>query len=432
MKDITKRLASLRLTLVLLLLLALTSAVGTFLPQGRDPAGYVEMLGEAGASIVKALALGDMYHSPWYHFLLILLFLNMAACMITRLPAMMSSIRGEAALRRRAVLETGQGEVDDNEVEEDLVRKILALGYRERKGEPERVFSRGGLGYVCTLGGHLSLLVIVVFSLAGSSLGFIGTQRVFVGGSTETFFNWKTLSDTPLSFTLVAEQFHKIPHPIAMRIGVLEVATGKKEKLITTHVGDTFSVPGLSGEINLFGFDPETKQFQAQWTDANGEQVEIKAEEEIGESGLALVPVAFAVFPEKQAIARTSLIRDEEVLASGDIEVNHPLYYQGLAIFLTDYGIDPYGLPYVGYQIVKDPGQVGVWTGCILFLIFVTGALFIRHRCVVMKKEGGILKVYVSSRGDRDKAVEELVSAVESGRMGAWNLGHGTWNADLR
>jgi cytochrome c biogenesis protein len=83
MKDITKRLASLRLTLVLLLLLALISAVGTFLPQGREPAGYVEMLGEAGARIVRALALGDMYHSPWYHFLLILLFLNMAACMIT-------------------------------------------------------------------------------------------------------------------------------------------------------------------------------------------------------------------------------------------------------------------------------------------------------------------------------------------------------------
>jgi hypothetical protein len=270
------------------------------------------------------------------------------------------------------------------------------------------VFSRGGLGYVCTLGGHLSLLVIVVFSLAGSSLGFIGTQRVFVGGSTETFFNWKTLSDDSLPFTLVAEEFHKVPHPIAMRIGVMEVATGKKGKLITTHVGDDFQVPGLPGRVRLLSFDTEIKQFEALWTTGEGGQVRVKADEQIGESGLALVPVSFAVFPEKQAIARTSLVRDEEVLASGDIEVNHPLYYQGLVIFLTDYGIDPYGLPYVGYQIVRDPGQVGVWTGCILFLIFVTGALFIRHRCVVMKKEDGILKVYVSSRGGRDKAVEEL------------------------
>ncbi|TNF45527.1 hypothetical protein EP232_05765 [bacterium] len=240
----------------------------------------------------------------------------------------------------------------------------------------------------------------------------MGTQRVFVGGSTDTFFNWKTLSDTPLPFILAVEEFQKIPHPIALKIGVKEAATGKKEKLITTHVGDSFGLPGFSGKVKLLGFDPETKQLLALWTDANGRQIEIKAEEEISGTGLALVPVAFAVFPEKRAIARTSLVRDEEVLASGDVEVNHPLYYQGLAIFLTDYGVDPYGLPYVGYQIVKDPGQKGVWTGCVLFLVFVTGSLFIRHRCVVITREDGILKVYVSSRGDRDKAVEELLEAV--------------------
>ena len=100
------------------------------------------------------------------------------------------------------------------------------------------------------------------------------------------------------------------------------------------------------------------------------------------------------------------------MVVSAEVEVNHPLHYQGLAIFLTDYGIDPYGLPYVGYQIVKDPGQWGVWAGSILFLGFVTGALFIRHRCVVMTAEDGILKVYVSSRGDRDQVVEELLAAI--------------------
>lgn len=411
--------ASLRLTLVLLLSLALTSAVGTFLPQGMEPARYVQMLGESGARIVQALGLGNMYHSPWFRSILILLFLNMAACMIRRVPAMISSLKGEAALRRSPVMEAEGGEG----VEESLAGAITALGYREREGESGRVFSRGGFGYVCTLGSHLSLLVIVVFSLAGSSLGFIGTQRVFVGGSTGTFFNWKTLSDTPLPFTLAAEEFKTIPNPIALKIGVLEVATGKKGKLITTHVGGTLDLPGLPGKVRLLGFDPETTQLQALWTDADGRQLEIRAEEPIGESGLALVTVAFALFPEKRAIARTSLIRGGDVIASGDIEVNHPLYYQGLAIFLTDYGTDPYGLPYVGYQIVKDPGQMGVWTGCILFLVFVTGALFIRHRCVVVTKEGGLLKVYLSSRGDRDKAVEELLEALATVRPSDWARG---------
>jgi len=407
-KIIMKRLASLRLTLTLLLLLALTSSVGTFLPQGRDPAGYVQMLGSTGAGVVKALVLGDMYHSPWYRLILVLLFLNMAACMITRLPAMGSSLRGEAALRRSPVLEIAHGDLHG----EVLEREILALGYVRRKGASGKVFSRGGFGYVCTLGAHLSILVIVLSSLMGSAVGFIGTQRVFVGDSTETFYNWKTLSDTPLPFTLNAESFRKVPHPVALRIGIMETETGKKGKLITTHVGDEFRLPGTSGKVKVLGFNAETKQLRALWTDTGGKQFEIKSEEGIGETGLSLVPVAFARFPEKQAIAQTSLVRNGTVIVSAEVEVNHPLRYQGLAIFLTDYGIDPYGLPYVGYQIVKDPGQWGVWAGSILFLVFVTGALFIRHRCVVMTAEDGILKVYVSSRGNRDQVVEELLGAV--------------------
>ena len=410
-KDILKRFASLRLTLTLLLLLALTSAVGTFLPQGKDPAAYVQMLGNKGAGVVRALALGDMYHSPWYRFILFFLFLNMAACMILRLPAMISSLRGEAALRRSPVLESRNGKL----LEADLIHGVLGLGYTRKKGGSGRIFSRGGFGYVCTIGSHLSLLVIVVFSLAGSTLGFVGTQRVFVGDFTETFFNWKTLTDTPLPFTLNAEQFHTVPHPIALKIGIMEMDTGKKGKLITTHVGDDFGLPGISGKVKVLGFDTGTKELRALWTDAGGKQVEIGAEEQIGETGVGLVPVAFAQFPEKQAIARTNLVRDGSVIVSADVEVNHPLRYQGLAIFLTDYGIDPYGLPYVGYQIVKDPGQWGVWIGSVLFLIFVTGALFIRHRCVVITGEDGDLKVYLSSRGDRERAVEELLDAVESG-----------------
>lgn len=426
-KEITRRFASLRLTLALLLLLALTSAVGTFLPQGKDQADYIQMFGNKVARLIEFLALGDMYHSAWYRSILSVLFLNMAACMLTRLPAAISSLRGEGAMRRSPVVEAASS----RSLEEDLVSKILALGYTPGKGERARVFSRGGAGYVCTIGAHLSLLVIVLFSLSGSTLGFIGTQRVFVGDSTGTFFNWKTLSDDPLPFTLNAEEFTRVPHPIALRIGIRETDTGKKRKLITTHVGDDFGLPGVAGRVEILGFDTQKKEIRALWTDSRGKQFEIGAGEQIGETGLSIVPVAFAQFPEKQAIARTSLVRDGTVVASEDVEVNHPLRYEGLAIFLTDYGVDPFGLPYVGYQIVKDPGQWGVWTGSVLFLVFVTGAIFIRHRCVVVADQDGILGVYVSSRGDRDKVVGELLAAigvplpeeVDRGAMEKWSGG---------
>lgn len=406
--DIVNRLGSPRLTITLLLLLAGTSILGTVLPQGKTVAEYEALVGGAGAWAVKVLSLGDAYHSWWFRFLLLLLAANMISCMVSRIPAMLSSLRGEAALRRSPVW---QGAMDED-LEERLVGVLRSRRFSEKTREGRRILSKGRVGFVFTLAGHLSILIIMFFSALGSGLGFIGTQRVYVGDGTETYFNWKTMSDTRLPFTLMAEGLTSVPHPIALKIGIKDLASDRKVKLITTHVGDDFTVPGLPGRVVITGFDTEQKRFEGYWANPEGQRIGIGPNEEIAGSGLVLVPVAFAVFPEKQVLARTSLVRDDMVLASAEIAVNHPLHYQGLDIFLTDYGADPYGLPYVGYQIVKDPGKPGLWTGCVLFLLFITGALFVRHQCLVLVREGGALSIHLSARGVRAAAVEEVLEAV--------------------
>ena len=246
---------------------------------------------------------------------------------------------------------------------------------------------------------------------AGSSLGFVGTQRVHVGQSTDTYYNWKVQRDLPLPFRIAVEDFQILPYPTAVKLGVLRIDSGEKGRELTTHEGRVFSVPGVPGKVKVVSFDIQKKTYEALWLKPDGETIPFGTGDEIGSSGVSLVTTAFASFPEKEVFARTVLLDGNGVLARVDVAVNHPISMQGLDIYLTDYGRDKFGSPYVGYQIVSDPGKPGVWAGSILFLLSVTGALFIRPRCVVIRRQAGRLLVHMSGRGHGMENEQELVMA---------------------
>jgi cytochrome c biogenesis protein ResB len=404
MRSIINKLASLKLTLTLFLLLGLTSAFGTFLPQGPDTGAWEELLGAAGARIAAAAGLVDFYHSPWFQLLLVGLSLNMSACMWSRFPGMVGAVKGQAALGRKPILQFP----DDDGSAHRLFDAMAGLGFREGRIDRGRLFNRRTVSYLFVLITHASLLMIMGASFIGSTAGFILTQRIYVGDTADTAFNWKVMSDVPLPFQVRTDDLVIVPNPVGVRLGVLNIKTGEKGELITTHEGDSFTVPGLPGRVTLDEFDPEAKQFTARWTEAPG--TIFGGSEEIGRSGLALVPVAFATWPERQVLAPTTLLVNGVELLTEEISVNHPLNQDGIRIYLTDYGKDQFGLPYVGFQFVNDPGEMGVWIGSILFLIGTIGAVFTRHSCVVVTREDGWILVHLSSREDRQK-MADLIEA---------------------
>ena len=80
-------LISVKLTIVVLIALAATSAVGTVIPQNKSLAAYYQEYGETLFRIFYSLDLFDMYHSWWFLFLLLLLTLNVAFCSLNRFSA---------------------------------------------------------------------------------------------------------------------------------------------------------------------------------------------------------------------------------------------------------------------------------------------------------------------------------------------------------
>lgn len=78
---------SLKLTLVLIVVTALMSAIGTFIPQGEDEAQkLVESYGQAAFDRMHALGIDDVYRSWWFLSVLLLITLNFIACTLLRLP----------------------------------------------------------------------------------------------------------------------------------------------------------------------------------------------------------------------------------------------------------------------------------------------------------------------------------------------------------
>jgi cytochrome c biogenesis protein len=83
MKSIWKFFESVKLAIILLILLALVSVLGTLIPQGRDAAEYAARYGNLSGLLIK-LRLTGLYHSPWYLALLFLIGMNTIVCTLAR------------------------------------------------------------------------------------------------------------------------------------------------------------------------------------------------------------------------------------------------------------------------------------------------------------------------------------------------------------
>jgi len=77
---------SLKLSISLLIGLALTSIIGTVIPQVPVPQEYIQAISPFKLQLYDKLGFFDMYHSWWFILLLYLLTINLIACSIKRLP----------------------------------------------------------------------------------------------------------------------------------------------------------------------------------------------------------------------------------------------------------------------------------------------------------------------------------------------------------
>jgi cytochrome c biogenesis protein len=187
-----RQLTSMRTALVLLLLLALASVPGSVVPQERTDslkASQWKEDHETLTRIYEKLGLFDVYGSPWFAAIYLLLVVSLVGCIVPRSWVYAKAIRTPPPAAPRnltrlpdhATYTTG---TDADAVLERARTVLRKKGYRLR-AEPDETDAvsseRGYLREVGNLVFHLAVLVVLVGFAMGGLLGYKGGVILVTG-----------------------------------------------------------------------------------------------------------------------------------------------------------------------------------------------------------------------------------------------------------
>ena len=86
-------LISMKLAIWIIIVLAVTSILGTVVEQNQPPEKYRQVYEDWAYNLMDRINLFDMYHSWWFLLLLCLFTLNLTCCTIDRLPRAIRTVR---------------------------------------------------------------------------------------------------------------------------------------------------------------------------------------------------------------------------------------------------------------------------------------------------------------------------------------------------
>ncbi|GAB4167513.1 MAG: cytochrome c biogenesis protein ResB [Geothermobacteraceae bacterium] len=397
---------SLKLAIATLILLAITSIIGTVIQQNANPQDYIREYGPTAYKIFVALDFLDMYHSWWFITLLIVFAVNLTCCSIKRLPRIVRIVAHPEKTPDEKFFRTlgRKGEVETSlSAEEAAGRAAEAVGRlfgrTERTDVDGRIclftqkmaWSRFGVYVV-----HASILVIFAGALMGAFWGYKAFVNIPEGSSSDKV--WPRNSNQPieLGFTVRCDRFDVEFYPNSRRprefVSDLVVLEDGKEVLKKTiEVNDPLTYKGITFYQSSYGpMGNPLFHFKVRER-ATGETVEVKVRQ--GEPAALPGGAAFRVadfteqFQNFGAAARIELLpgmthdhKPGERHPSFVVLKNFPdfdaqrggKYIFSLLDFKQRY--------YTGLQVAKDPGVWVVWLGCFMMVVGCFAAFFLSHR----------------------------------------------------
>lgn len=254
--------ASVKLTVVVLLSLAIFSSIGTLIPQNQSPEEYLRALGPFRYRLFSTLDIFDMYHAWWFQFLIMMLVANIIICSIDRLRFTAKIIFVKTptfnlnSFRRRKTRKDFTINVDSGTVRETY-RSILAkqFGYcavvDTGKGFAVTV-EKGRWTRLGVYGVHLSVVVLLIGGLVGSLFGFEGFANIAEGETVSTIHIRNSNVSRTLPFAIRCDdfdvQFYDTGAPKLFRSDLVLLEDGKPVVEKSIIVNDPLRHKG----INIF------------------------------------------------------------------------------------------------------------------------------------------------------------------------------------
>ena len=193
-KNLVLKISSLRFAISLIIFIAISSGIGTFIPQGNKSKFYIDIFDDApifgflnGEKVLK-LQLDHIYTSFWFLFALILLCISLAACSFRRqIPSLKASLRWIEYKNEKKFSKLKLSSSYQINEDEDYISKadlfLKKRGWKTYKFKSHISARRGLIGKIGPLVVHIGLIILLIGSAYGSFTSQSKEQYLLPGES---------------------------------------------------------------------------------------------------------------------------------------------------------------------------------------------------------------------------------------------------------
>lgn len=190
--------SSVKLAVVLLIILAIVSVIGTVIQQNESPEKYLAEYSQSTVQLFETIGFFDMYHTWWFVLLLFLLTANLTVCTLDRFPHALRIITAplkpidddslKAVPFKKEILFKG----GMDKAEERAVKVLNARRYRyiesKSAGMTQFMTQKGVLSRLGVYITHTSIILIFVGALIGSFFGFKAFLNIPEGSASKVVY----------------------------------------------------------------------------------------------------------------------------------------------------------------------------------------------------------------------------------------------------
>ncbi|MBI5058155.1 MAG: cytochrome c biogenesis protein ResB [Deltaproteobacteria bacterium] len=429
---------SVKLAIITLIVLAVTSIFGTIIEQNQPPEKYHQIYEDWAFALMDRINLFDMYHAWWFLLLLVLFTVNLACCTIDRFPRMWKVVRNPRT-KLDGNLEKTLSQVDRWKKKgtvpdwaskyAEALSSAFAKPVATEEGGEVHLYAESGVasrfGVYVT---HLSIIIIFIGAIVGNVLGFKGYVNIPEGESVSQVPVRGGSRVQELGFTVRCNSFRVETYPSGQPkayISDLTVLEGGREVLRKKDVvvNDPLQYKGI-----WF--------YQSSYGQAGGATAQVAVRKADGSpmGTLALPP------NEPMRIEGYGTVRgvnyDQNLQGNGpalQLVVDRPgkpsaefWVYQSRpdldrqrndSLVFSFSGLNV--RQFTGLQVAKDPGVNVVWLGCALMVVGIIMAFFLSHQRVwvrLSKSQDGRVEVVLAGAASRNRlAFEKRFEKIQTG-----------------
>jgi len=419
--------ASVKLTVTLLLTLAVTSVIGTVIPQNENPASYLSEYGEFLYRIFSFLNIFDMYHSWWFQFLIFFLTINIVVCSIERLSSTWKTVftknpSFDIVRFRNSFKEEFSANHSPEELKSEFLPVVSKSFRYARLEETEKGFvifaEKGRWTRFGVYAVHLSVILLLIGGLIGSFFGFEGSVNIPEGESVKSIILRNTGKEEPLDFEIqcvdFSVSFYESGAPNEYRSKLVILEKGKPVIKKDIIVNDPLRYRGINIFQSSYGtVRPEKAELNFtnretgmiyRKTAAIGEEIDLP--EARGKLVIREYTSSFNFRGHNLGEAFLGILTPPNGdLAELAIPLNFPSFdkmRKDDLIISVESSEQRY---YTGLQVTKDPGVPVVYAGFILMILGCYIAFFMSHQkiCVEVVKTEGKNRVMVAGIANKNK-----------------------------